>query len=193
MNELKWNFDIISSALPILFLTFSSLFLCQPLSAQEGVEFRASVAGNIGYAPIITQGNRENSGIISGVYGELEYGNAIGRLQYTSPLLSTFNEDNNLKGGNGYHGSLGYRLDVSDQLFVAIMASGGATVINYSNGFDDFTNVSPQVGAVIAPAYRFTDHLSIQANLRYYKGFKAGDRGQASDLADLSFAVRFTL
>lgn len=127
-----------------------------------------------------------------GVFGELEYGKAIGRLQFTKPMLNTFKEDNNLDTGEAYHGSLGYRLDLSEDISVALMVGGGATVIHYNTGFDDFTNVSPQAGVHIAPFYRITEALSVQGNLRYYKGFEAGDRGRASDLMDISVGVRFT-
>lgn len=178
----------------LLICAFSSV----DLPAQDNVDFRISVAAAIGYAPLINHGTRENSGLVSGVYGELEYGKLIGRLQYTKPLLNTFKKDNNLDGGNAYHGSLGYRLDVAEKIFVGFLLSGGATVVQYNNGFngssgDTFTNISPQVGINIAPAYQITDHLSLQAGLRYYKGFKAGDRGRASDLADVSIALRYSL
>ncbi|PHN08660.1 hypothetical protein CRP01_01750 [Flavilitoribacter nigricans DSM 23189 = NBRC 102662] len=136
--------------------------------------------------------------MVIGVHGELEYGVVIGRLQYTRPLLGTFQEDSNLNGGESFHGSLGYRLDLSGPLSVGFLASGGATIIRYHNGIngsigDTFTNVSPQVGVIVAPNYQLSDHFSIQGGLRYYKGFPAGDRGQAIDLADISVALRFTL
>ncbi|MEZ4991595.1 MAG: hypothetical protein R2824_14340 [Saprospiraceae bacterium] len=178
----------------ILLLLFCS-FLMTDLNAQDKIALRLSLAANVGYAPLVTHGSKENSGIVAGFYGELEYGKIIGRLQYTTPLLTTFNEDNNLDGGTAYHGALGYRLDLSDQFFVGLLVSGGATVVQYNNGFngssgDTFTNVSPQVGVIIAPAYQISKLLSLQAGLRYYKGFEAGDRGQASDLADISVGIR---
>lgn len=167
------------------------------LQAQDSVNLRLSAAATAGYAPIVTHGSTESSGLVVGVYGELEYGKAIGRLQFTKPLVGTFDE-NKLDNGESYHGSLGYRLDLTDQFSIGLMASGGATVIHYSTGFnggggDNFTNVSPQVGVVIAPTYQLSQSFSLQAGVRYYKGFEAGDRGRASDLADISVALRFSI
>lgn len=198
MKHLKKDFDAGFSAFRVTFLILLGTVLPLSLSAQGEIGLRASVAASAGYAPIVTQGSRENTGLVVGVYGELEYGKVMGRLQYTKPLLNTFNEDKNLDGGNAYHGSLGYRMDFTDQLFMGLLVSGGATVVQYNNGFngssgDTFTNVSPQLGVIVAPTYQITDHFSVQGGLRYYKGFKAGDRGQASDLADISIALRFSL
>jgi hypothetical protein len=195
MTRLKRNFsfDFPSHVFTLLLIVCS--FLTINLSAQEQVPIRFSVAASVGYAPQITMGSDNNSGVVVGVYGEMEYGNLIGRLQFTKPSLGTFKEDSYLDGGEAYHGSLGYRLDVNEQFSVAIMASGGATVIHYTVSIfgsrgDQFTNVSPQVGINIAPTYQLTDLLSLQGNLRYYKGFEAGDRGRASDLMDVSVGVR---
>ena len=194
-SKINFSFDFPSHA--IAFLLFLCTFFTIDLTAQERIPIRFSGAASVGYAPQITMGNDNNSGVVVGVYGEMEYGKLIGRLQFTKPLLSTFNEDSKLDRGEAYHGSLGYRLDVNEQFSVALMASGGATVIHYNVSIfggrgDQFTNVSPQAGINIAPTYRFTDALSIQGNLRYYKGFKAGDRGRASDLTDVSIALRFS-
>ena len=198
MNHLKKDLKTDFTAIRISLFILLATLLTASLSAQADIGLRASVAAAAGYAPIITHGSKENTGLVVGVYGELEYGKVIGRLQYTKPLLNTFNEDKNLDGGNAYHGSLGYRMDLSDQFFVGLLVSGGATVVQYNNGIngstgDTFTNVSPQLGVNITPTYQITDHFSVQGGLRYYKGFKAGDRGQASDLADISVALRFSL
>jgi hypothetical protein len=174
------------------FLLFLGALLSVPLSAQDKIDLRLSGGIMAGYAPLVTHGNSEYSGVVVGVYGELEYGKVIGRLQYTKPLSGTFGE-NNLEDAVAYHGSLGYRLDISEKIFMGLLVSGGAMVIHYSTGFDSFTDVSPQVGVNIAPTYQVTPSLAIQAGLRYYKGFKAGDRGRASDLADISIALRYSL
>lgn len=165
--------------------------------AQNNPPLRLSIAASAGYAPMVTLGSRENSGIVLSLYGELEYGKAVGRLQYTAPLVVTFAEDNNFNGGVAYHGALGYRFDFSERIFMSFLLGGGATVTSFSNGIngsggDTFTNVSPQAGVILAPTYQINDLLSLQAGLRYYKGFEAGDRGRASDLADLSVGVRIS-
>jgi hypothetical protein len=197
MTHAKFTFPL-TPATFCLSLFFIISFVTTDLMAQAPAGLRLSLAATVGYAPVVTHGNRDNAGSVLGIYGELEYGKVIGRLQYTRPLLSTFKKDENLNSGVSYHGALGYRFDLSQQVFVGLLASGGATVIQYNNGFngssgDTFTNVSPQVGIIVAPAYQITDHFSIQLNLRYYKGFEAGDRGEASDLADVSVGLRFSL
>lgn len=195
MTHSKRNFKFDAPSHVMAFLLFLCTLFTTNLSAQEKMPLRFSGAASVGYAPQITMGNDNNSGIVVGIYGEMEYGKLIGRLQFTKPLLSTFKEDSYLDRGEAYHGSLGYRLDVNEQFSVALMASGGATVIHYTVSIfgsrgDQFTNVSPQVGINIAPTYQISDLLSVQGNVRYYKGFEAGDRGRASDLMDVSVGVR---
>ena len=185
---------------PITFIVSICLFLLASThcKAQDRIQAKLSIGASLAYAPKITLGSSENSGIVSSVFGELEYGKLIGRLQYTSPLISTFNEDNNLDGGSSYHGSLGYSFSLKENLKLAVMLSGGAAVVNYNNGIfgssgDQFTNVSPQVGINVFPTYQISPLVSVQGGLRYYKGFEAGDRGRASDLFDLGIGLRLSL
>lgn len=187
--------SIISVRFMLLLIFFTGMSM-HGINAQNQPTFRLSLAASAGYAPVVTLGTRENSGVVLSCYGELEYGKVIGRLQYTSPLLSTFSEDN-LNNGAAYHGALGYRFDLSDQFFIGMLLGGGATVTSYSNGIngsggDRFTNVSPQAGVILAPTYQLNDLLSLQGGLRYYKGFKAGDRGRASDLMAISVGLRIS-
>ena len=192
MTYLKMDFKLYFAALRLALLIFLCAFLLVDLEAQDNMNIRLSGAAAIGYAPSIIFGTQENSGIVFAVYGELEYEKIIGRLQFTKPSSATIND------GEAYHGSLGYRFDISEKFSVGLLASGGATVIHYNNGFngsrgDDFTDVSPQVGVNLVPNYQITDAFSIQAGLRYYKGFKAGDRGRAIDLTDFSIGLRYSL
>lgn len=175
------------------FLLLTLFFLTSAIAARaQGTPIRLSGGAGIAYAPIVTLGQTDYSGLITSVYGDLEYGKLMGRLQYSKPLISTF-DTNSLKDGNAYHGSLGYKLQPSEKLFIGLLLSGGATVIDYSTGFDQFTNVSPQVGVQIVPVYQLSKHFSVQASVRYYKGFEAGDRGDASDLFDIGIGVRISL
>lgn len=174
-----------------LILTFFILSSSMAVRAQ-GTFVRLSGGAGIGYAPLVTLDQADYSGLITSIYGDLEYGKLVGRLQYSKPIISTF-DTNSLKDGNAYHGSLGYKLELNDQFFMGLLLSGGATAITYSNGFDEFTNVSPQVGLQIIPTYHFSKHFSVQASVRYYKGFEAGDRGDASDLFDLGIGIRISL
>lgn len=192
MTYSKMDFKFYFASLRFALLIFLCAFLLVDLEAQDNMNIRLSGAVAIGYAPSITFGDREDSGVVFGFYGELEYGKMLGRLQYTKPLSGTLND------GKAFHGGLGYRFDVADQLSVGLMLSGGATLVHYNNGIngsqgDTFTNVSPQVGVNLAPNYQITDAISIQAGLRYYKGFKAGDRGKVSDLIDFSVGLRYSI
>lgn len=181
----------------ILIILFGTTYLSE-VQAQDNTPLRLSLAVSLGFTPEATLGGDENAGMLIGAHGELEYGSLIGRLQITRPLLSTFSPDDNLDGGTAYHGSLGYRADLSDKFHIGVLASGGAAVVKYNVGVNgsrgnEFTNVSPQVGLIVAPTYQLNDHLSLQGGLRYYKGFEAGDRGFATNLTDFSIAIRYTL
>ncbi|GAB5550666.1 MAG: hypothetical protein Sapg2KO_02570 [Saprospiraceae bacterium] len=186
MTTLKLN-------LTARFLILTVLFFSSSIAAKaQGPSIRLSVGAGIGYAPIVTLGQSDYSGVITSINGDLEYGKLMGRLQYSKPIIGTF-DSNSLKDGNAYHGSLGYKLELKDNFFMGLLLSGGATAITYSNGFDEFTNVSPQAGVQVIPVYHFSKHFSVQASVRYYKGFEAGDRGRASDLFDLGIGVRVSL
>lgn len=155
-------------------------------------DFKISVGAGIGFAPIVTLDQANYSGVTTSIYGDMEYGKLMGRLQYTKPIMSTFNSDR-LEDGNAYHGALGYRLDLQDKLSLGLLIGGGATVISYRAISDVFTNVSPQVGLEVIPVYRLSKHFSIQASARYYYGFEAGDRGDTSNLFDLGIGIRVSL
>jgi hypothetical protein len=184
-------------ALCVSFLAL--LFLCLPgnIKAQDKARIRLSGGAALGYAPEVTLGNNANNGLISTFFAELEYGKAFGRLHFSQPWLSTFRDNDNLNGGQSYHGSLGYRASFSRPFSIAFLLSGGATLTRYSNGINGstgstFTNVSPQVGVNLLPIYQLTELFSIQGSIRYYKGFEAGDRTFATDLMDISIGVRFS-
>ena len=168
-------------------------FLIATLSAfAQGPSVRLSGGASIGYAPLVTFGETNYSGVITSINGDLEYGKIIGHLQYSKPIISTFGS-NRLEDGNANHGSLGFKLELKEALSIGILLSGGATAITYTSISDEFINVSPQVGVQILPIYQFSKHFSLQAGARYYKGFEAGDRGDASDLFDLSVGFRISL
>ena len=198
MLPAKVNFNCHFSSIIIGSILLLSTLATTRLVAQDQVDLKLSAGASAGYTIQATLGSNKQSGVVFGVYGELEYGQIMGRLQFTKRLENASKDDKNLDGGEAYHGSLGYRFDFSDKFSLALLASGGATVIHYSNGFggssgDQFTNVSPQVGINVVPIYHIGGPLSVQASLRYYKGFEAGDRGRASNLADVSVGLRFSL
>ncbi|MCB0635945.1 MAG: hypothetical protein KDC54_04985 [Lewinella sp.] len=167
------------------------------LSAQRGQELQLSLGASLGYASV-TYGERETAGSVAGLFAELSYGQAIGRLQVTNPLMSTFSDESNLEGGYGVHGSLGYNVFLTEQFHLPLMAVGGVTVLNYNNGFNgstsgsEFTDASPQVGLLIAPYYQISPMVSIQGAFRYLKGFVASDESKAINLLDLSLGLRLT-
>jgi hypothetical protein len=170
------------------------------LAAQGNPALRLSLGASIGYAPALTYGERESAGSVIGLFADLTYGQAIGRLQLTNPLMSTFGDESNLEGGYAFHGSLGYDILLTEQLHLPVMGVGGVTVLTYNNGFNgsltsgsEFTDASPQIGLLLAPYYQLSPLVAVQGGFRYLKGFVASDHSKAIDLMDLSIGLRLTL
>jgi len=176
-----------------------ALFLIQSSSLQaqdKETDLSISLGASVGYAPALIYGKKESSGGLVSVFGELQYQNIMGRLQFTSALVASFNSSS-LEQGSALHGSLGYNVTINDQLKLPLLLTGGATFITYRIGLngssgDSFSDVSPQVGVTVAPYYEITDLVSIQAAFRYLKGFSAGDRSQAIDLTDIALGIRLS-
>lgn len=176
-----------------------ALFLIHSSSLQaqgKETDLSISLGASFGYAPALNYGQKQSSGSLISVFGELQYQNIMGRLQFTSALIASFNT-NSLEKGSALHGSLGYNVTITEQLKLPLLLTGGATFITYRNGIngnsgDSFSDVSPQVGATVAPYYEITDLVSIQAAFRYLKGFSAGDRSRPIDLTDIALGVRLS-
>lgn len=176
-----------------------ALFLIHSSSLQaqnKDTDLSISVGASFGYAPALTYGKKDDSGSLLSVFGELQYQNIMGRLQFTSALIESFNSSS-LEKGSALHGSLGYNVTITDQIKLPLLLTGGATFITYRNGIngnsgDSFSDVSPQVGATVAPYYEITDLVSIQATFRYLKGFAGGDRSQPIDLTDIALGIRLS-
>lgn len=172
-----------------------ALFLIHSSSLQaqdKETDLSISLGASFGYSPALIYGKKESSGGLLSVFGELEYQNIMGRLQFTSALIASFNT-NSLEEGSALHGSLGYNVTLTDQVELPLLLTGGATFITYSGlSGDSFSDVSPQVGVTVAPYYEITDLVSIQAAFRYLKGFSAGDRSQAIDLTDIALGIRLS-
>lgn len=172
-----------------------ALFLIHSSSLQaqdKETDLSISLGASFGYSPALIYGKKESSGGLLSVFGELEYQNIMGRLQFTSALIASFNT-NSLEEGSALHGSLGYNVTLTDQVKLPLLLTGGATFITYSGlSGDSFSDVSPQVGVTVAPYYEITDLVSIQAAFRYLKGFSAGDRSQAIDLTDIALGIRLS-
>lgn len=186
MTALKLNFTTRFFIFSLFFLGLSSSTYAQNNS------FHISLGASVGYTPLVTLDEANYSGLITSLHGDMEYGKLMGRLQYSKPIVSTFDTER-LVDANAYHGSLGYQLSLKEELSLGLLLGGGATVITYKSLSDEFTNVSPQVGIEVIPIYRISKHFSIQGSARYYKGFEAGDRGDASDLFDLGIGLRISL
>lgn len=195
MTYLKMNSSLYAFLFRIAVIMLLCSFTIASLTAQDKMILRLSGGAGVGYASQVTFGSRNDAGMVLTLYGELEYGQLIGRLQYTNPSLGTFEESSNLNDGEAFHGALGYRFDFAEKFALGLLVSGGATIIRYTSGLgsDQFTNVSPQVGIILSPTYQLTDAFALQAGLRYHKGFKAGDRGRATDLTDFSVGIRYSL
>jgi hypothetical protein len=166
------------------------------LQAQSG---DLSLSGGIsaGYAPTLTYGNEESSGLLTSLFGDLQYNKLIGRLQASIVLPGSVGIDN-FESGYGFFGSLGYNPSLTDKLHLPLMVTGGAAFVSYNNSFggspgSTFTDVSPQVGFVVSPYYQLSSLLSLQAAFRWMKGFAAGVESDPINVALASLGIRLTL
>ncbi|MBX2875261.1 MAG: porin family protein [Saprospiraceae bacterium] len=160
-------------------------------------DLKLSLGASYGIAPNVTYGNSEDAGSLVSVFGDLQYQNIIGQLQFASALSSTFKEGN-FENGASLHGSIGYVVDITEEFKLPIMIGGGAAFIKYNNSFNGgsgnaFNDVSPQVGLTVAPYYQFTDNISVQGSARYFKGFKGSVDSQPIDLTHISIGLRITI
>ncbi|MGR3810025.1 hypothetical protein [Jiulongibacter sp. NS-SX5] len=180
------NFKYSTSIILLLFILLNT-------STAFG-QAKLSGAASVGYAPLLTYGGDRASGVVLGIYGELQVKQFIGRLQY-SPALTETIADESFQSGNNFHGSLGYSFPINDKTQFPVMIGGGATTIWYDYGkySDTYWDASPQIGITLAPYYELTDHISVQLNMRYLKGFEASQRSRSIDIADISVAARLTL
>lgn len=166
------------------------------LQAQDN-DLKLSLGAAYGIAPNVTYGNSEDAGSLVSVFGDLQYQNIIGQIQFASALAGTF-EEGNFESGSSLHGSIGYVVDIVENFKLPIMVSGGAAFIKYNNSFgggsgNAFNDVSPQVGVTVAPYYQFTPNISVQGSARYFKGFKGSVDSEPIDLTHISIGLRFTI
>lgn len=166
------------------------------LQAQDN-DLKLSLGAAYGIAPNVTYGNSEDAGSLVSVFGDLQYQNIIGQIQFASALAGTF-EEGNFESGSSLHGSIGYVVDIVENFKLPIMVSGGAAFIKYNNSFgggsgNAFNDVSPQLGVTVAPYYQFTPNISVQGSARYFKGFKGSVDSESIDLTHISIGLRFTI
>jgi hypothetical protein len=87
---------------------------------------------------------------------------------------------------------LGYKIEASDKIHIPLMATGGASIIEY-DAFGQYKDVSPQVGFTLAPYYMINASTSVYSNVRYMKGFKGSEESDPIDLLGVTVGLRFTL
>lgn len=179
----------LSIILTLLYLIYTPVSNAQQNSTEQ---FSLSIGASAGYAPMLTWGKTEGSGTLFQVFGDLQYHKMIGQLQFTYVIAESIDDLSLVDAAYGYHGSLGYKAVVSDELHIPFMLTGGASVIEYT-AFDTWEDVSPQIGATITPYYKVNDLISIIGAFRYLKGFPSGDRGKSIDLMNVSVGVRLTI
>lgn len=92
----------------------------------------------------------------------------------------------------GFFGSLGYKYEASEKVHIPIMATGGASIIEYK-AFNTYKDVSPQVGFTIAPYYMLNPSTSVYGAFRYMHGFKGSEESSAIDVMGVTVGLRFTL
>lgn len=172
------------------------LFLNVQISyAQEQTSnhLSLSIGASAGYTPMLTWGMTDDTGTLFQVFGDLQYHKMVGQLQFTNVIAESIDNFSLFDAAYGYHGSLGYKLTISDEFHIPLMLTGGASVIQYTGLSNTWNDVSPQVGVTITPYYKVNDLISITGAFRYLNGFPSGDRGKPIDLMDVSAGVRFTI
>jgi len=150
-----------------------------------------SVGASAGVVPVLTFGNVEDSGAAIGISGDLQYQNIVGQLDFVYLLAESVGSDN-FTSGMGFFGSLGYKIEASDKIHIPVMATGGASIIEYE-AFGSYKDVSPQVGITLAPYYMMNERTSVYSNIRYMKGFKGSEDSDSIDLFGVTIGLRFTL
>ena len=187
-----FRFEVIKTVL----LVFAFGLGISTVQAQDQ-DLKLSLGASYGIAPNVTYGNSDDAGSLVSVFGDLQYQNIIGQIQFASALAGTF-EEGNFESGSSLHGSIGYVVDLVENFKLPIMVSGGAAFIKYNNSFgggsgNAFNDVSPQVGVTVAPYYQFTPNISVQGSARYFKGFKGSVDSEPIDLTHISIGLRITI
>lgn len=187
-----FRYEVIKTVL----LVFAFGLGISTVQAQDK-DLELSLGASYGIAPNVTYGNSDDAGSLVSVFGDLQYQNIIGQIQFASALAGTF-EEGNFESGSSLHGSIGYVVDIVENFKLPIMVSGGAAFIKYNNSFgggsgNAFNDVSPQVGVTIAPYYQFTPNISVQGSARYFKGFKGSVDSEPIDLTHISIGLRITI
>lgn len=133
-------------------------------------KFTVSIGGQVGTAPRITYQEEEVSGLLFSVFGELEVGDLIGRMQYSQVIEPSVNDDN-FEGGYGFYGAFGYNWPLAETFKMPLMLQAGGAVVEYNNGVGGnpgnvFSDGGAQFGFVVAPYFLVTPNISIQFSVR---------------------------
>lgn len=169
------------------------LFVTNQVNAQQSgkEELSLSIGASVGYAPTLAFGEFDDSGAIAGLSGDLQYQSIIGQLDFIYVISETVDSEY-FTSGMGFFGSLGYKYVASERVHIPIMATGGASIIEYQ-AFGSYKDVSPQVGFTIAPYYVLNQATSIYGAFRYMHGFKGSEESTAIDVMGITVGLRFTL
>lgn len=183
------SFQLSIILLMLLFIIYVPHTNAQQQNSTE--QLSLSIGATAGYAPILTFGESEDSGAIIGLSGDLQYQNIIGQLDFVYVISETVSSEYFTRG-MGFFGSLGYKFVVSDDLHIPVMATGGASIIEYL-AFDAYKDVSPQVGFTLSPYYMLNDEISVYGTVRYMHGFKGSDESDPIDVMGITAGLRFIL
>lgn len=168
------------------------LFSCSAYAQESNSEeLSLSVGASVGVLPVLTFGNTEDSGAAIGISGDLQYQNIVGQLDFVYILSESVGNDN-FTNGMGFFGSLGYKIEASEKIHIPVMATGGASIIEY-DAFGQYKDVSPQAGFTLAPYYMVNERTSVYSNIRYMKGFKGSEESEVIDLLGVTVGLRLTL
>ncbi|MCB0601911.1 MAG: hypothetical protein KDC28_11810 [Saprospiraceae bacterium] len=180
---------------PLLYLTLAFVTLIGIFqSGAQSLSLAMGLSG--GYAPVLNYGTAREAGAEIAIFGDIEYARAIARLQFTDVLAGTVDNDK-LESGYAIHGSLGYKVPVSAQVFVPVMLTGGAGFVRYHSGFgsggNTYFDASPQIGLTISPCWNLSESLVLQLAARYIHGFAAGVGSYPVIMSDVMIGIRYSL
>lgn len=161
------------SAIPYGFTLFISFFINTTAQSQESLDLSLSAGITYSHAPSLSLGNRNDSGQLINIFGDLRINEQmIGRLEYSSLQTSSLSAElegriescQSITGAGGYI----FKLDKSSQFVLPVMFTGGYAWVK-TNSFS-VPEQGMQLGFTIAPEYRFNQRISALINLRILRG-----------------------
>lgn len=94
---------------------------CYAQQFNNSEQLSLSVGASVGYAPVLSFGDYDDSGTTVGIFGDLQYQNFIGQLDFIYVISETVGSKN-FSSGMGFFDSLGYKYIAAEKVHIPIMA-----------------------------------------------------------------------